>query len=34
VVGGEKLKSEHGLGARRSSEEAWEAFVSRNGDTR
>ncbi len=34
VVGGEKLKREHGLGARRSSEEAWKAFVSRRGDTR
>ena len=29
VVSGEKLEREHGLKARRSSREAWEAFVSR-----
>ena len=31
VVSGEKLKREHGLSARRSSREAWEAFVSGKG---
>ena len=32
VVSGERLEREHGLRAERSSEQAWESFVSRNSD--